>query len=145
MCLLFHRDVLQKLKAISLLKSNPFTFYSIRFLSQGKVVFFNEILCKFGNIVFSLQNAFNIQKSSSRRKGISKIMQVFHRMTPPPLANGGPGNKTSLGAKLQKFKGGGNYISLHTDSIHFSAYTSYCFLIVVGAVFQNSHFFDIIT
>ena len=84
MCLLFHRDVLQKLYAISLLKSNPFTFYSIRFLSQGKVVSFNEILCKFGNIVFSLQNAFNIQKSSSRRKGISKIMQVFHRMTPPP-------------------------------------------------------------
>ena len=42
------------------------------------------------NSIFKLQNAFNIQKSSSRLKGISKIMQVFYGMT-PVLTNGGEG------------------------------------------------------
>ena len=99
------------------------------------------------NSIFKLQNAFNIQKSLSRLKGISKIMQVFYGMT-PVLTNGGEGGGleiiTSLGSEFPKFKRE-RHISLNTNSIHFSTCTFYCFLIAVSAVFQNSRFFDMIT
>lgn len=141
--LLFHRDVLQKLYAISLLKPILFIFYLMRFFPPGKEAF-DGILCKFGNSIFRLQNAFNIQKSSSRLKGISEIVQVFYGMT-PVLTNGGELEiRTSLGAKFPKFKRE-MHIPRNTNSVHFSTYTFYCFLIAVSAVFQNSRFFNIIT
>ena len=97
------------------------------------------------NSIFRLQNAFNIQKSSSRLKGISEIVQVFYGMT-PVLTNGGGELeiRTSLGAKFPKFKRE-MHIPRNTNSVHFSTYTFYCFLIAVSAVFQNSRFFNIIT